>query len=242
MDKDLEKNHDHHSLHPSQGPRFYGRSPVSRWASLLGRFSFFSSHPPQRKSLQKPPSSIRSYQQASEPPGIQKLIYVAFGFGCALAVDVAILSDVGGGMFNAAFTAATCLVGLIRWDRAPYSITAQLFTSVLPSLVIWALLPGPVPFNAALDPTVSIACGLFLEMFLTAQLVLTILMLPSRGAKPLYIGKALFTAEMASVLSTGSFLNSTGSCGPTSDRLSDLRLDLLAGTWLGCCARQWSSA
>ncbi|KAK7190959.1 Aquaporin-1-like protein 2 [Paraphaeosphaeria sporulosa] len=158
------------------------------------------------------------------------------------AVDVAILSDVGGGMFNAAFTAATCLVGLIRWDRAPYSITAQLFTSVLPSLVISALLPGPVTFNAALDPTVSIACGQFLEMFLTAQLVLTILMLPSRGAKPLYIGKALFTTEMASVLSTGSFLNSTGSCGPTSDRLSDLRLDLLAGTWLGCCARQWSSA
>lgn len=109
---------------------------------------------------------------------------------------------------------ALWVVGLIRWDRALYSVAAQLFASVCSALVVSALIPGPVPFNTALDPTASVARGLFLEMFLTAQLVLTILVLPSGGAKPLYIGMALFIAEMTGVFFTGGSLNPARSFGP----------------------------
>ena len=111
-------------------------------------------------------------------------------------------------------SAALYVVGLIRWDRALYVICAQLLASVCAAFVIDALLPGPIPFNTGLDPTFSIPRGLFLEMFLTAQLILTILMLPSGGAKPLYIGMALFIAEAGGVFFTGGSLNPARSFGP----------------------------
>ncbi|KAF1976049.1 aquaporin-like protein [Bimuria novae-zelandiae CBS 107.79] len=129
-------------------------------------------------------------------------------------INVAIFADVSGGMFNPAVSAALWVVGLIRWDRALYSIAAQLFASICATLAISALLPGPVPFNTALDPMASVPRGLFLVMFLTAQLVLTILMLPSGGAKPLYICVALFITQLAGIFFTGASLNSARSFGP----------------------------
>lgn len=51
-------------------------------------------------------------------------------------------------------------------------------------------------------------------MFLTAQLVLTILVLPSGPTKPLAIGLTLFVAELCSVLYTGGSLNPARSLGP----------------------------
>jgi aquaporin related protein len=51
-------------------------------------------------------------------------------------------------------------------------------------------------------------------MFLTAQLILTILILPSGPTKPLTIGLALFVAELCGVFYTGGSLNPARSLGP----------------------------
>ena len=76
------------------------------------------------------------------------------------------------------------------------------------------LLPGPLIIATTLDVSISVVRGLFLETFVTAQLVLTILMLPSGSAKPMYIGFALFIAEICSVYFTGGSLNPARSFGP----------------------------
>ena len=63
------------------------------------------------------------------------------------------------------------------------------------------------------------ARGLFIEMFLTAELVFTIFMLAAeknRGTfiAPLGIGLALFVAELSGVYFTGGSLNPARSFGP----------------------------
>jgi aquaporin related protein len=76
------------------------------------------------------------------------------------------------------------------------------------------LLPGPLTIATTLDASISVVRGLFLETFVTAQLVLTILMLPAGAAKPMYIGFTLFIAEICSVYFTGGSLNPARSFGP----------------------------
>jgi aquaporin related protein len=76
------------------------------------------------------------------------------------------------------------------------------------------LLPGPLTIDTKLDTSMSVTRGLFLEAFVTAQLVLTILMLEAGSAKPMYIGLSLFIAEICSVYFTGGSLNPARSFGP----------------------------
>ena len=76
------------------------------------------------------------------------------------------------------------------------------------------LLPGPLIIGTTLDPSISVLRGLWLECFVTAQLVLTILMLKGGSAKPMYIGFSLFAAEICSVFFTGGSLNPARSFGP----------------------------
>ena len=55
---------------------------------------------------------------------------------------------------------------------------------------------------------------MFLEAFVTSQLILTILMLEGGVAKPIYIGASLFVAHVCSVYYTGASLNPARSFGP----------------------------
>ncbi|KAL2129242.1 hypothetical protein VTI74DRAFT_8025 [Chaetomium olivicolor] len=65
----------------------------------------------------------------------------------------------------------------------------------------------------------SIVQGLFIEMFLTAQLIFVILMLAAEKHKstylaPIGVGIAFFLAELAGVRFTGGSLNPARSLGP----------------------------
>ncbi|PSN64109.1 aquaporin-like protein [Corynespora cassiicola Philippines] len=153
-------------------------------------------------------------EDQNPPPEVSKLIYIAFAFGISLAVNVAIFADVSGGMFNPAVTTALFTVGLVRWQRACHAILAQMLAGVAAAGVVDAMLPGPLPVATVLAPSMSMTRGFLLEAFLTAQLVLTILMLPCSSAKPAYIGMALFIAEICSVYYTGGSLNPARSFGP----------------------------
>lgn len=65
---------------------------------------------------------------------------------------------------------------------------------------------GITKVNTTLAPETSIAQGLFIEMFMTAELVFVVLMLAAEKSKdtfiaPIGIGLALFVAEL-----TGAYL------------------------------------
>ena len=67
--------------------------------------------------------------------------------------------------------------------------------------VVAGLYPGPLAVTTSLSGGTSLAQGLFIEMFLTAQLVFTIIMLAAEKHKgtylaPIGIGLSLFVAEL----------------------------------------------
>lgn len=145
---------------------------------------------------------------------VSKLLYISFAFGAALAVNVAIFADVSGAMFNPAVTSSLLLIGVVKWQRAIHTIVAQLVAGICAAFVVSALLPGPLSTATKLEPSMSVSRGFFLEFFLTAQLLLTILMLPSGQLKPAFIGATLFVAEICGVYYTGGSLNPARSFGP----------------------------
>ncbi|KAI4612589.1 hypothetical protein J4E81_010758 [Alternaria sp. BMP 2799] len=147
-------------------------------------------------------------------PDVGKLLYIAFAFGISLAINVAIFADISGGKFNPAVTAALWLTRKIHWHRALQTIIAQMIAAIAAAGFVSGLLPGELTIDTKLDASISVTRGLFLEAFVTAQLVLSILMLEAGSAKPMYIGMSLFIAEICSVYFTGGSLNPARSFGP----------------------------
>lgn len=85
--------------------------------------------------------------------------------------------------------------------------------------VVSALFPSPMNVNTTLGGGTTIAQGLFIEMFLTAELVFVIFMLAAEKHKatflaPVGIGLALFVSELTGVYFTGGSLNPARSFGP----------------------------
>ena len=152
------------------------------------------------------------------------------------------------------------LIGAVPWLKAILLIAAQLCGAMAAAGIVSATFPGPLSVRTSLGAGTSITRGLFIEMFLTAQLVFCIFMLAAEKHKstfiaPIGIGLALFIAELAGkciilpshlqesdcrrcpvhrwISQPSPFVRSV--CRPP--KLSRLPLDLLGGTtsWLSSC-------
>ncbi|KAE9994711.1 hypothetical protein Vi05172_g10522 [Venturia inaequalis] len=151
---------------------------------------------------------------------VNKLLFVAFSFGFSLMVNVWIFFRISGGLFNPAVTLALLLTGAIGFVRALFLFLAQILGSIAASGLIVGLFPAAANVRTTLSQGLSIPKGLFIEAFLTAELVFTILMLAKEKHKatfiaPVGIGLALFIAELVGVYWTGGSLNPARSLGPS---------------------------
>lgn len=120
-----------------------------------------------------------------------------------------------GGMFNPAVAIAMFVTGGIGPLRLGLVIVAQLLGSIAASALIVGLLPGEgIAATTGLAGDTSVLRGLFLEAFLTAELVFVIFMLAAEkhratAVAPVGIGLALFIAELTCVdksTTTGTLL------------------------------------
>ncbi|KAJ9150841.1 hypothetical protein NKR23_g3354 [Pleurostoma richardsiae] len=148
-----------------------------------------------------------------------KLLYISLAFGLSLAVNVWAFFRIGGGQFNPAVTFAMLVTGSASIFRTAIVIVAQLLGAVCAAALVSSLFPGPLAVSTVLVPGMSIARGLFLEMFLTAELVFVIFMTAGEKNRatfvaPVCIGLALFIAELMGVYYTGGSLNPARSFGP----------------------------
>ncbi|KAM0722082.1 hypothetical protein Q7P37_003008 [Cladosporium fusiforme] len=145
-----------------------------------------------------PSSSSLTVEQTGSNP--QQLQYIALCFGFSLAVNAWVFFRISGGLFNPAVTFGMCPIG------------------ALPGLV-QCMFPGGLNVQTTLGGGTTVVQGLFIEMFLTAQLVFTIFMLAAEKHKgtfiaPVGIGLSLFVAELTGVYFTGGSLNPARSFGP----------------------------
>jgi len=155
----------------------------------------------------------------TQVPNASALTYIALGFGFSLAVNAWVFFRVSGGLFNPAVTLGMALIGAIGWIRGSLVFLAQILGSMAAAGVVLATFPGPMNVSTTLGGGTSVVQGLFIEMFLTAQLVITIFLLAAEKHKgtflaPVGIGLSLFIAELSGVYFTGGSLNPARSFGP----------------------------
>lgn len=153
------------------------------------------------------------------------LLYGATSFGMSLAINAWIFYRVTGGLFNPAVTFAFVLAGLMHPLKGALLSVTQLLGGIAAAAIIDGLTPGPLLVSNSLGPNVSVAQGLFMEMFLTAELILAILMLAVEKHKatfvaPIGIGIALFIGHIVGIFFTGAGLNPARSLGPAAVSLS----------------------
>lgn len=104
-----------------------------------------------------------------------------------------------------------CLIGAVPWIRGAFVIISQILGGIAAAGVVSALFPGPLLVRTNLAAGTSVVRGLFIEMFLTSQLVFTIFMLAAEKHKgtfiaPIGIGLSLFIAELSGTQHTKLFL------------------------------------
>lgn len=98
-------------------------------------------------------------------------------------------------------TMALFLVGGLPAVRSFFVIIAQLLGGIAAAGVVSALFPGPLAVDTTLGGNASVVQGLFIEMFLTAELVFVIIMVAVEKHKstylaPVAIGVSFFLCEL----------------------------------------------
>ncbi|KAK0748942.1 aquaporin-like protein [Schizothecium vesticola] len=156
---------------------------------------------------------------APAPPNLVAVLFISLAFGVSLTANVWAFYRITGGLFNPCVTLALALVGGLPALRSAVVVVAQLLAGIAAAGIVSALFPGPLTVNTTLGGGASTAQGLFIEMFLTAELVFVIIMLAAEKHKgtylaPVGIGTAFFLAELTGVYFTGGSLNPARSLGP----------------------------
>ncbi|KAF1356198.1 aquaporin-like protein, partial [Delphinella strobiligena] len=149
----------------------------------------------------------------------QQLLYISLCFGFSLAVNAWTFFRISGGLFNPAVTLGLCLIGALDWIRGALLFITQIVAGMAAAGLVSCMFPGELNVGTKLSADTSVAQGLFIEMFLTGQLVFTIIMLASEKHKgtfmaPIGIGLSLFIAELTGAHYTGGSLNPARSFGP----------------------------
>lgn len=151
-------------------------------------------------------TQVANTRSTSLPEGADpaRLLYISLCFGFSLAVNVWVFFRISGGLFNPAVTLGLSLVSALSWVRGAFLILSQILGGIAAAGVVLVLFPGPLNIRTSLGGGTTVIQGLFIEMFLTAQLVFTIFMLAAEKHKgtfiaPVGIGLSLFIAELTGI-------------------------------------------
>eukprot|EP01039_Chlorochromonas_danica_P006308 gene6308-6956_t len=147
------------------------------------------------------------------------ILYIALVFGFSLAINVWMFFRVSGGLFNPAITLGLMIMGAVPLVRGVILIVSQFVAAIVASYLVLYMFPTPLRAETTLNVGTSIVQGVFIEAFLTAELVMAIFMLAVEKSRatfiaPIGIGLAFFVAELTGVYYTGGSLNPARSLGP----------------------------
>jgi len=156
---------------------------------------------------------------SQQGPNLIVLLFISLAFGVSLTANVWAFYRITGGLFNPSVTLALHLVGGLPLLRSSIVFVAQILGGMAAAGVVSVLFPGEMAVDTTLGGGASVVQGLFIEMFLTAELVFVVIMLAAEKHKstylaPLGIGISFFLAELVGVYFTGGSLNFARSFGP----------------------------
>ncbi|XBW35825.1 hypothetical protein QEN19_001398 [Hanseniaspora menglaensis] len=143
-------------------------------------------------------------------------VMIALGFGFGLCVSIYFVLFTGGNL-NPNVSLALVLIGAIDIIRFFVMVFAQIIAGIAAAAVVDSLYPGDVLFANGKSGAISKVRALFLEMFGTAVLILTVLFTAVErtiNIAPLIIGISVFMAHLILVPTTGASINIARSLGP----------------------------
>ncbi|KAF2763928.1 aquaporin-like protein [Teratosphaeria nubilosa] len=204
-------------------------APRNHFVAMIGEFVgtflflFFSLSGTQIANNIPSSSDLTTKETGGANP--QQLQYISLCFGFSLAVNAWVFFRISGGLFNPAVTLGMWLIGALPLLRAVLLFCTEIIAGIAAAAVVRVLFPGKLNCQTTLGGGTSTAQGVFIEMFLTAQLIVTIFMLAAEKHKgtfiaPVGIGLSLFIAELSGVYYTGGSLNPARSIGPEVAALS----------------------
>lgn len=147
-------------------------------------FLFFALSGAQVANSVKSSAGLTVAETGSNP---QQLQYIALCFGFSLAVNAWVFFRISGGLFNPAVTFGMCLIGALPWIRGMLLFLTQMLGGLAAAGLVSCMFPGDLNVRTTLGGGTSIVQGLFIEMFLTAELVFTIFMLAAEKHKGTFI-------------------------------------------------------
>ena len=130
-----------------------------------------------------------------------KILFIAMAWGMAVVVNAWAFFRVSGGLFNPAVSIAMVIIRAISPLRGVLMVGTQMVASIVAAAVCYVLLPEGSLATTELGAQTSVVQGVFIEMLLTAQVVLAVFMLATEKHKATYIapvgiGLAVFAAIM----------------------------------------------
>ncbi|KAH7927689.1 aquaporin-like protein [Leucogyrophana mollusca] len=162
-----------------------------------------------------------SGESGTNASDIEHVLYISTCMGLSLLVSAWLFYRVTGGLFNPNITLALLLVGVIKPVRFVLFCIAQLVGAIAASALLIALTPGPLSVGTFLQSNLNSAQGVFIEMFITTALVVSVLMLAAEKHTttpfaPVGIGLTLFACHLFAVFYTGAAMNTARSFGPAA--------------------------
>ncbi|KAH9474408.1 Aquaporin-2 [Psilocybe cubensis] len=151
--------------------------------------------------------------------GVNHVMYVATCMGLSLLVSAWLFFRVTGGLFNPNVSLALFLVGGLGPVRFVLYCIAQMVGGIAAAAIVRSLTAAPLGVNTFLAPGINRAQGVFIEMFITAALVIAVLMLAAEKHHatpfaPVGIGLTMFACHLFAVYYTGAAMNTARSFGP----------------------------
>ncbi|KAG6833111.1 hypothetical protein H0H87_011219 [Tephrocybe sp. NHM501043] len=117
---------------------------------------------------------LMSNNQASD---VEQVLYISTCMGISLLVSAWLFFRVTGGLFNPNVSLALLLVGVMKPLRFFLFCIAQIVGAITASALIRVLTSMPLSVGTFLQSGTSVTKGIFIEMFITCALVLSVLML-----------------------------------------------------------------
>ncbi|KAH7911065.1 aquaporin-like protein [Hygrophoropsis aurantiaca] len=150
---------------------------------------------------------------------LEHVLYISTCMGLSLLVSAWLFFRVTGGLFNPNISLALLLVGVMKPVRFVLFCIAQLVGAIAASALLIALTPGPLAVGTFLQKEINSAQAVFIEMFITTALVLSVLMLAAEKHSvtpfaPVGIGLTLFACHLWAVFYTGAAMNTARAFGP----------------------------
>ncbi|KAL6161445.1 Aquaporin-1 [Exserohilum turcicum] len=193
---------------------------ISMLSEFVGTFLFMLIGLGGNSTITNDTAVELQYEGGKTSADPDKVLVIAVSCGASITVNASTFFRISGGLFNPAVTMAMMIVRAVPPIDGFLDMFSQMAGAILASAIAYGLLPPGSLATVELGSSTTITQGLFIEMFITSQVVISVFMLATEKNKatfiaPIGIGLAVFACILVATTYTGAPLASASSSVPS---------------------------